>query len=334
MKISVKFPIFLFLFAIILIPAISQGALDDLNKNNINSIKAIVGDEIITREDVLRRAVVAIKEAQGKYKEEEFIEKVEEILKNTLYELIDRKVLVKEAQRIFGTNEAMMKEIEKDLESFMKGAVKNVGSLSKYYEIAESQGINPVEKRNELKEDIMIDKIIKENVYNRVKIQPKSLRRYYCENISEFHQEKEVHLRHIMIKFSAHGNNKDEALSIARQVIKRLQEGEDFIVLAKKYSEGPNTENGGLMSPEETNELRKDLRDIACNLKDNEYSKILESPVGYHIFKMELNRPEMIQPFETVQDEIYKKLYKEEISRLKKQYLDSLKAGLFIKVYN
>jgi len=88
------------------------------------------------------------------------------------------------------------------------------------------------------------------------------------------------------------------------------------------------------MSPEETNELRKDLRDIACNLKDNEYSKILESPVGYHIFRMELNRPEMTQPFETVQDEIYKKLYKEEISRLKRLYIDSLKAGLFIKVYN
>src|SRR3990170_5219439 len=334
MKISVKFPIFLFLFATILIPAISQGAVDDFNKNNINSIKAIVGAEIITREDVLRRAVVAIKEAQGKYKEEEFIEKVEEILKNTLYELIDRKVLVKEAQRIFGTNEAMMKEVEKDLDSFVKGAVKNVGSLSKYYEIAEAQGINPIEKKNELKEDIMIDKIMKENVHNKVQVQPKLLRRYYCENIDEFRQKKEVKLRHLMVKFSAHNNNKEETLAIAQKILKRLEKGQDFSTVAKQNSDGPNTENGGLCTFEEVNELRKDLRDVVYSLKNNEYSKIAESPVGYHIFKVELIKPEKIRDFEEVQDDIYKKLYREETSRLKRQYINSLKQKVFIKVIN
>jgi hypothetical protein len=35
-----------------------------------------------------------------------------------------------------------------------------------------------------------------------------------------------------------------------------------------------------------------------------------------------------------VQEEIYKKIYREEISRLKNQYINSLKAGVFIKVVN
>lgn len=323
-----------FLSIIIIASAISYVAASGQSGNSINSIKAIVGDEIITHGDVVRRASVAIREAQERYTEKEFLTKVDEILKDTLDELINRKVLIKEAQRVFGTDMMQMKEVEKDLDSFMKGAVKNVGSLSKYYEIAESQGINPIEKKNELKEDIMIDRIMKENVYNKVKIQPKLLRRYYTENLDEFRQKKEVSLRHIMIKFSAHNNNKKETFSLAQNVMKRIEKGEDFSALARQYSDDPNAENGGLWTFEEVNELRKDLREAAYSLKDNECSKILESPVGYHIFKMELIKPEKVQEFEEVQEEIYKKIYREEINRLKNQYINSLKAGVFIKVVN
>ncbi|TVL99072.1 MAG: hypothetical protein CV087_19490 [Candidatus Brocadia sp. WS118] len=317
---------------VLIASAVSYGAMSDLSEESINSIRAIVGDEIITQGEVVKRAAVAIKEAQQRYKEREFLEKLDEILKETLDELINRKVLIHEAQKLFGTDEMQMREVEKDLDSFMKGAVKNVGSLSRYYEIAEAQGINPLEKKNELKEDIMIDKIMKENVYNRVKVQPKLLRRYYTENIDEFRQKKEVSMRQIMIKFSAHNNNKEEALSLTQQIMKHLEKGEDFSALAKQYSNGPKAEQGGLLSFEEVNEMRKDLREAVYQLKDNERSGIIASPVGYHIFKMELIKPEKVQEFEEVQEEIYKKIYREEISRLKSQYINSLKANVFVKV--
>ena len=333
MKIFIKYYL-LSIFIVIIAHTSSYGAVGNYSQNSINSIKAIVDDEIITQEDVVKRAAIAIKEAQDRYRDTELMDKIDQILKDTLEEVINRKVLIKEATKLFGTNEAMMKEVEKDLDSFVKGAVKNVGSLSKYYEISEAQGINPIEKKNELKEDIMIDKIMKENVHDKVKIQPKLLRRYYCENIDEFRQKKEVKLRHLMVKFSAHNNNKEETLSVAQKIMKRLERGEDFPTLAKQLSDGPNTENGGLCSFEEVNELRKDLRDVVYSLKDNECSKIAESPVGYHIFKGELIKPEKIQDFEEVQDDIYKKLYREETTRLKRQYINGLKQKVFIKVIN
>ena len=279
MKEFIKYHL-LSIFITIIACTLSYGAVSDYNKNNINSIKAIVDDEIITQEDVIKRAAVAIKEAQDRYRDNELMDKIDQILNDTLEEIINRKVLIKEATKLFGTSEAMMKEVEKDLDSFVKGAVKNVGSLSKYYEIAEAQGINPIEKKNELKEDIMIDKIMKENVHDKVKVQPKLLRRYYCENIDEFRQKKEVKLRHLMVKYSAHNNNKEETLPVAQKIMKRLERGEDFPTLVKQHSDGPNTENGGLCSFEEVNELRKDLRDVVYSLKDNECSTISESPAG------------------------------------------------------
>lgn len=333
MKIFIKYYL-LSIFIVIIAHNSSYGAVGNYSQNSINSIKAIVDDVIITQEDVVKRAAIAIKEAEDRYRDKELMSKIDQILNDTLEEIINRKVLIKEANKLFGTNEAMMKEVDKDLNSFVKGAVKNVGSLSKYYEIAEAQGINPIEKKNELKEDIMIDKIMKENIHDKVNVQPKLLRRYYCENIDEFRQKKEVKLRHLMVKFSAHNNNKEETLSVAQKIMKHIERGEDFPTLAKHHSDGPNTENGGLCSFEEVNELRKDLRDVVYSLKDNECSKITESPVGYHIFKIELIKPEKIQEFEEVQDDIYKKLYREETMRLKKQYINSLKQHAFIKVIN
>jgi len=333
LKIFIKYHL-LSIFIVIIAHTSSYGAVGNYSQNSINSIKAIVDDEIITQEDVVKRAAISIKQAQDRYRDNELMDKIDQILNDTLEEVINRKVLIKEATKLFGTNEAMMKEVDKDLDSFVKGAVKNVGSLSKYYEISEAQGINPIEKKNELKEDIMIDKIMKENVHDKVKVQPKLLRRYYCENIDEFRQKKEIKLRHLMVKFSAHNNNKEETLSVAQKIMKRLEKGEDFPTLVKQHSDGPNTENGGLCSFEEVNELRKDLRDVVYSLKDNECSKITESPVGYHIFKIELIKPEKIQEFEEVQDDIYKRLYREETMRLKKQYIDSLKQHVFIKVIN
>ena len=333
MKIFIKYHL-LSIFIVIIAHTISYGAARNDSQQSINSIKAIVDDEIITQDGVIKHAAVAIREAQNRYRDNELMDKIDQILKDTLEEIINRKVLIKEANKLFGTSEAMMKEVEKDLDSFVKGAVKNVGSLSKYYEIAEAQGINPIEKKNELKEDIMIDKIMKENVHDKVKVQPKLLRRYYSENIDEFRQKKEVKLRHLMVKFSAHNYHKEETFSMAQKIMKRLERGEDFSTLAKQLSDGPNTENGGLCSFEEVNELRKDLRDVVYSLKDNECSKIIESPVGYHIFKVELIKPEKTQEFEEVQDDIYKKLYREETTRLKRQYINSLKQNVFIKVIN
>ncbi|MBE7547596.1 MAG: hypothetical protein HS127_10835 [Planctomycetia bacterium] len=72
---------------------------DVLNKNNLGFIRAVVDEAIITQDEVIKRSAAAIREARSKYSEEEFAKNIEKILEYTLEELIDRKLLVKEAQK-------------------------------------------------------------------------------------------------------------------------------------------------------------------------------------------------------------------------------------------
>ncbi|HHT9126551.1 MAG TPA: peptidylprolyl isomerase [Candidatus Brocadiia bacterium] len=297
------------------------------------AIVAVVNDEIITEYDVAKRAAIAVVEAEKKYSGAELDQIKRQLAQEVINELIDRKVLVIEAERVFGGDESKKEEINKELDSFLKGAVREVGSISKFYEIANSQGINPAEKKVELREDLMIDKIMREHVYTKVSVPPKDVRKYYNEHIKEYQEEKRVKLRHILIKFSGY-NTKEDAKWMAKQLLGRLKQGEDFATLAENYSQEPSALRGGLWDFDEVDSLRKELRDEAFRMKDGEISPILESSVGYHIIKIEESKPTIVRSFQSVQEEIFHKLEQEYSNNLKKAYIERLKQNVVIKRFD
>ncbi|MCP4364462.1 MAG: hypothetical protein GY800_04115, partial [Planctomycetes bacterium] len=132
------------LLALLLVAAILLPARATLlaEKRYVGTIVAVVNDKIITDEDLQRRASSALSEAVKKYKGRELQSKAEGIFKNVLDELIDRQLLVQKAHILIEKNPYVMEQIQKDLDSFIDDAVGEVGSLSKFYEIAVKEGIN------------------------------------------------------------------------------------------------------------------------------------------------------------------------------------------------
>lgn len=297
------------------------------------AIVAVVNDEIITEYDVAKRAALAMVEAEKKYSGTQLEQIRRQLTEDVINELIDRKVLVIEAERVFGNDESKKEEIDKELNTFLKGAVREVGSISKFYEIANAQGINPTEKKMELREDLMIDKIMREHVYEKVSVPPKDVRNYYNKHIDEYQEEKKVNLRQILLRFSGY-KTKEDAEWMARQLLRRLKEGEDFATMAENYSQEPRASNGGLWDFDEVEGLRKELRDEAFRMKEGQISPILESSVGYHIIKIEEVKPAKIRSFESIQEEIFQKLELEYTNNLRKAYIEKLKQNVVIKRFD
>lgn len=305
---------------------------DNVKGEKVNSIVAIVNEEIITNFDVLRRTAIALQQAKGTFNEADIGRKKLEFYKEAIEELIDREVLVQTAQTALMNDEIKMDEIEKNLDSFIKGAAEEVNSLAKFYEIVSQQGMDPLEKKRELRDDLMVEKILKVNVYRKVNVRPKDSKNYYNNHLSEFYTESQVTFRQILIKFSEY-EDRASARKAAEEVMTKLNNSEFFTFLAKQYSNGPHAENGGLWSGEEVNDVRKDLRDIIFTLKEGELSDVIESSVGYHIIRCEENKPESVTPFKDVQDEIHQKIFREKFAVEKKKYVDELKKKFYIKQY-
>ncbi len=298
----------------------------------INSIVAVVNDEIITNFDVLRRTAAAMQHAEKVYDRTQLEGKKLEFYEEALKELINREVLVQTAQKALLNDEIKIDEIEKDLDQFIKKAADDVGSLSKFYEIVAEQGIDPLEKKRELRDDLMVEKLLNNNVFRKIAVKPKESKNYYNNHPDQYYTETKVRFRQILIKFSEY-ENKEYAKLEADKIMGELRLGKNFAELAKKYSHGSHSKNGGLWTPIDGSEIRSDLREIIYNMGEQEVSSITETSTGYHIILCEEKVEGSYVSFREVQDEIYQKIYREKSGKKKREYLETLKKDFFIKKY-
>jgi parvulin-like peptidyl-prolyl isomerase len=302
------------------------------NAGNLNAVRVVVNGEIITEFDVRKRVSEAFQIAGKEYHGIELQQKSREIISDAIEELIDRKILVQEAKRVLLSNPEKVEEIEKNVDSFVKGAVEEIGSLYKFYELAHKQGINPLKKRAELKEDLMVDVILRENVYRKIIITPKKMKRYYQDNINDFSGERKLSFRQILIKSSGY-KTEEEAKSVAEKLLNRLRSGEEFKLVAKEYSQGPHAYKGGLWEFDEVKDFRRDLVAVVSSLENDQISPIIKTSIGYHIFKIEEMISAEVTSFQQAQDTIYKALFREQFLEKKKEYLQELKRNVVIKRY-
>ena len=87
--------------------------------------------------------------------------------------------------------------------------------------------------------------------------------------------EKHIRLRHIVVKTRAE----------AEAILQALRDGADFVTLAKQKSIDPNAAKGGDMGFFAPGDLNPAFELATSKLRVNEISEIVETAVGFHIFK-------------------------------------------------
>lgn len=77
---------------------------------------------------------------------------------------------------------------------------------------------------------------------------------------------------------------KEKALKTAKSIIEKLNNGEDFETLAKKYSADSSSQDGGNVGWFNRDEMVEQFEEAAIKLKVGEYTKTpVETKYGYHI---------------------------------------------------
>ena len=103
---------------------------------------------------------------------------------------------------------------------------------------------------------------------------------------------------------------KEKALETAKEVITKLDNGEDFAELAKTYSKDSSKDNGGDIGYFNDGDNEEEFFDAAKKLKVGEYTKEpVETKYGYHIIKLTDQKEK--ESLDKVKDKIVEKLAKE-----------------------
>ncbi len=176
----------------------------------------------------------------------------------------------------------------------------------------------------EIKEQLIIESLLKKKLTAGANITDADLQKYYEANKEKFKKDREISTRHILLK------SEEEA----KQVRDKLQAGEDFAELAKKYSIDPNARaTGGEVGFHPKGTLLPEYEAAAFKLtKVGQTSGIVKTQFGYHIIRLEGVKPPAYVPFPEVKDFIKQQLMQEKQKEVLDKYIEELKKGAKITI--
>jgi len=144
----------------------------------------------------------------------------------------------------------------------------------------------------------------------------------YDEIIKNFPNEKEIKVRHILVK--------DEGT--AKAIIKALKSGSDFNKLAKEKSIDGTAKDGGDLGYVRKDEVVKEFSDVAFALAVGSYSQEpVKTEFGWHVIKVEDKRDAKPPTFEEAKEELKALMAEETIMKLLKDLRSKAKVELFDK---
>lgn len=304
------------LAGVMLVPALSKAEV-------VDKIEVIVNDEMITRREIDRLLAPVYERYSAMYDSEALLLKISEARQKIIEQMIEEKLIYSEAKKL------NVNVDEKEIDEKIENTMKRAGGKTDFENMLALQQITLKELRARYKEQTMSRRLIEHKVGSKVTITPAEVSDYYASHIEQFAQPEELLVRNIMIR---PGEDPGRSANLANDISKRLSEGCDFGGLAKIYSEGPGAGEGGSMGYVKRGDLMPAIEDVIFKLKDGEVSGVIQTSVGYHIFKVEERRPAKVRSLEEARREVEEAVFMEKMNQKVKAWVEGLKKNAYIEI--
>ena len=312
----------------VLLSAVSiQAQQEDVLVELGNGIAAIAENEIITVEQLRREMepIVPRLRAQAR-NEEQFATSVNQVGRELLQNIIDRILIVKDAEEkgLLIPQSYIDQEYDEILNRDFGG---DRGRLLDYLQV---QGLTVREFRENIYDRVVFNYMRQQNRKSQSEISPERIQSFYLQNKIRFYQDEAMHLRQIILNVSEEG---DLAEIAAEEIIQKLEAGSDFSDLADEYNSPEMGRRGGDWSWVKREDMRKELGSVAFELEPGEYSQPIELGGTVFILYCEDKREEMIQPVTEVRDAIENVLVGEIARETQEEWLQRLRENGYVRYY-
>ena len=298
----------------------------------VEEIVARVNNEIITSSELEKARTQAAEDAQqdcaGRCSQEQMQVAVEDRQKFALRDLIDQSLLAQRGKDMGINVEA---DVVKQLDIIrVQNKLKDLDELEK---AVEHEGLNWDDFKNNIRNKALTQQVISREVGSHITITHEEALKFYDEHRNEFNKPEQVALR--AIELSTEGKDETQTADVKKKaddLLKRIGEGEDFAVLAKRFSDGSTAQQGGYLGVYKRGELSKAIEDKVFEMKKNQLTDIIETKQGFLVLQV-LERYEAgVQPFEKVENEIMDQLYGERMQPALREYLKTLREQSYVVI--
>ena len=239
----------------------------------------------------------------------------EELQRSFLVQLIDRELIHGEARRL------NIEITEADIDAALKAYRQDYTGAS-FETMLQERGVTLQGWRKELKESLIMEKLLEEAVYSTVEVTDTEVAAYYETNREEFDRPAQVRARQIVVA--------DEA--VGQEVLGLLRQGRPFAEVAKEYSLSPDAEQGGDLGFFARGEMPPEFDEVVFDLPVKRLSDLVKSEYGYHIFLVEEKRKAVRLKKTEVADEIRAILESQKKEVVYLDWLQEMRARAVISV--
>lgn len=250
--------------------------------------------------------------------------------RDVLRDRIDRLLLVQQGKELDFKVDA---ELTKQMANIQRqSGISDPEQFQAY--VREKTGQPYEDYRNEMKNKILTDRVIHQEVMGNIKFTRTDEENYYNDHKADFQREERVFLADIFVSTAG----KDAAGMVAaerkaRDLVARARKGEKFGEMAQTNSDDANAQGGGGMPPMKKEDLRKEIQDAVWT-HDRGYvtDAIKLDNAGFYIFKVEDHQKAGLADFEEVRQDVENRLYGPKMEPAIRTYLTKLRANAFLEI--
>ena len=307
-----------------------------------DGIAAVVNDKVITYVQINQQVAETEKLLRQNLQGEELFQRVKEAKLNVLRALIERELIIQDFKSQGGfipetytterINDVIRDEYGGDRVAFIKTLYERGVTMQKY--------------KDEIQDNAIVGYMRNKNVVQTVLVSPYQIEQYYQQNLRLFQQDEQIKVSTIVLRKSLFPSQKtvdgkqvtyDPQEEISKEILYKLDTGGDFADLAKSYSEAGNKDDGGELGWVTQNgktAIRSDLWDAIAKLEPGQHTDVITTADGlYYIVQVEDRKKTAMTPLEDVRAQIEQTVIGEESQVRQQQWLDSLRAKAFIKMF-
>jgi parvulin-like peptidyl-prolyl isomerase len=248
---------------------------------------------------------------------------------NLLRDRIDQLLLVHKAKDL---DIKVDTEISKRMAGIQKDS--GIAEPEKFQEWLKEQTGMPFEDfKSEMKNDLLRQHVIRQEVGRLVNIKHDEIEKYYNEHKADFIREERIFLREILV--STEGKDAAGIAAAdkkAKDLVSRARKGERFPEMARDNSDALTAKGFGELPPYKKDQMASALEEPVWNQPKGYVSDPIRIPAGFEILRVEDHQKAGQAELPDVENLIMEILYEPRMAPKVREYLTDLRKTAFLEI--
>jgi peptidyl-prolyl cis-trans isomerase SurA len=245
----------------------------------LDSIVAVVNEDVITRHDLDERYARAVKQLEARktpLPPRAVLEK--QILERMINDRIQLQLAAQTGIRV---DDAMLDR------AIDRIAAQNQMSLPQFRDAIAKEGIPFAKFREDIRDEIILSRLREREVDNKITVTEAEVDAYLDAQAKQG-ADDEYNTAHILIRIPENATTEQiqAAHAKAQKALDAIRSGADFAQVSATYSDSPNALEGGAMGWRRGSQIPSLFSQAIATLKPGETSDILRSNNGFHLLKL------------------------------------------------